>query len=45
MKRSKKKRNTLAGRIADWENMMGGKGSDIVRKHPRGFKKPGSNTK
>lgn len=44
MKRSRKKRNNLAGRIADWENIMKG-GSDIVRKHPKGFRKPGSNTK
>lgn len=42
MKRSKKLQRKLNGRIADWENLMAGK-SDIVRKHPRGFKKPGSN--
>ena len=41
MKRSKKLKRKLAGRIADWESTMQRSG-DIVRKHPRGFKKPGS---
>jgi len=38
----KKKVARLNGRIADWESMMKGNASDIVRKHPRGFRKPGS---
>jgi len=42
MKRSKKLARKLAGRIADWENLMKSS-TDIVRKHPKGFKKPGSN--
>lgn len=43
MKRSKKLRNKLAGRIHDWEQMVAGNRSDIIRKHPKGFRKPGSN--
>ena len=42
MKRSKKKARKLAGRIYDWESTMQ-RGGDIVRKHPKGFRKPGSN--
>lgn len=43
MKRSKKLRRKLAGRIADWESIVQGNRSDIIRKHPKGFTKPGSN--
>lgn len=42
MKRAKKLKAKLNGRIYDWENMMNGKGSDIIRKHSKGFRKPGS---
>lgn len=42
MKRSKKKARKLAGRIYDWEQTTKGN-SDIARKHPKGFRKPGSN--
>lgn len=42
MKKSKKLARKLAGRIYDWEQMMKGS-SDITRKHPKGFRKPGSN--
>lgn len=42
MKKSRKLKNKLAGRVADWENIVKGN-SDIIRKHPKGFRKPGSN--
>ena len=42
MKRSKKLARKLAGRIYSWEQLMA-HGGDTVRKHPKGFKKPGSN--
>ena len=32
----------LAGRIYRWELMMKEQKSDISRKHPNGFKKPGA---
>ena len=42
MKRSKKLKRKLETRIRDWESLSSGK-SDISRKHPKGFRKPGSN--
>jgi hypothetical protein len=42
MKRSKKLKRKLAGRIVDYENLIKG-GGNTVRKHPTGFTKPGSN--
>lgn len=44
MKRAEKKRRNLRRRVAWWEASMNG-ASDIVRKHPKGFKKPGSLSK
>lgn len=41
MARGRKLRRRLATRIRDYENTMQGN-SDIKRKHPQGFKKPGS---
>lgn len=42
MKRSKKLKRKLVTRIRDWENTTNAKSSDISRKHPNGFHKPGS---
>lgn len=44
MKRSKKKQWRLNGRIYAWEQMKTN-GGDTYRKHPNGFKKPGSMNK
>jgi len=42
MRRGKKIARELARRIAAWEATTQNKASDIARKHPNGFKKPGS---
>jgi hypothetical protein len=45
MKRSKKKARNLRRRIADYEEMVQRQASDIIRKHPQGYHRPGSNSK
>lgn len=42
MKRAKKRKRNLETRIRTWENLKSSS-SDIARKHPLGFRKPGSN--
>jgi len=44
MKRSKKKKRWLYSRQQDWEQLMKSRGN-TVQKHPKGFRRPGSNSK
>lgn len=43
--KKKGRKERLQGRIEDFERMMAGSKSDIMRKAPNGFRKPGSQRK